>query len=171
MSAVTDQPHRFGGLERERHIRMVYRAFHRCWGGRAGLQGSTTSLCPERGVLAGHADPGSQAVVLHQGEEGPSGIAGPGVSGLEMDIVGQRDCWQEPDTARGLTALSTVSRLHITTKPQLRGMAWECTAEAIIVCTCVTTQLRDQSYLFMSGNTVCSLGIEILALFHLLLLL
>lgn len=75
--------------------------------------------------MPGHAEPESQAVVLHQGEQGPSGVSGPreGESGLEMDIMERRDCWQEPDVARGLTALSAVSQLHITTKPQLRGKA------------------------------------------------
>ncbi|XP_062374591.1 phospholipid scramblase family member 5 [Sardina pilchardus] len=123
MSAVTDQPHPFGGLEREKHIRMVYQAFHRCWGGRANLQGSTTSLCPEMGALPGPAQPESHAVVLHHGEQGPSGVAGPraGASGVEMDVLERRDCWQEPGTARGLTALRAVRQLHITTKPEARG--------------------------------------------------
>ncbi|KAL2097055.1 hypothetical protein ACEWY4_006262 [Coilia grayii] len=123
MSAVTDQPHAFRGLEREKHIRMVYRAFHRCWGARADLRGSTASLCPDRGALPGSAEPGSQAVVLHQGDQGPSGVARhrEGALEIEMDVLEQKNCWLEPSAPRGLTVLSAVSKLHITTKPELRG--------------------------------------------------
>uniref|UniRef100_A0A3P8SR69 Phospholipid scramblase n=1 Tax=Amphiprion percula TaxID=161767 RepID=A0A3P8SR69_AMPPE len=108
MSAVTSQPLPLGQLEREKHIQMIFRAFHNCcapscechqkppdWQSEEQLLG----LTPERKMENGYMQP-------------PGKLRSPGV---------------EEQKAEGATGshftsvLETVSQIHITARPELQG--------------------------------------------------
>ncbi|XP_023124690.2 phospholipid scramblase family member 5 isoform X2 [Amphiprion ocellaris] len=108
MSAVTSQPLPLGQLEREKHIQMIFRAFHnRCapscechqkppdWEYEEQLLG----LTPERKMENGYMQP-------------PGKLRSPGVEE------------QKAEGATGshfMSVLETVSQIHITARPELQG--------------------------------------------------
>ncbi|XP_028832598.1 phospholipid scramblase family member 5 [Denticeps clupeoides] len=115
---VTSQPLPFGRLEREKHIEMLFRAFHRQCGAAADLQVS--------GVSQARADdPGSenQGVVLCQ-DQIENGHSEPRDGASEMQVESRFEtgsCWLGSGGPGGLELLSTVSQLRITAKPELQG--------------------------------------------------
>uniref|UniRef100_A0A3Q1FTP6 Phospholipid scramblase n=2 Tax=Acanthochromis polyacanthus TaxID=80966 RepID=A0A3Q1FTP6_9TELE len=108
MSAVTSQPLPLGQLEREKHIQMIFRAFHnRCapscechhkpndWESEEQLSG----LTPERKMENGYMQP-------------PGKLRSPGVEE------------QKAEGATGshfMSVLETLSQIHITARPELQG--------------------------------------------------
>nr|XP_057922813.1 phospholipid scramblase 1 [Doryrhamphus excisus] len=92
MSAVTDQPLPFGQLEREKHIRMIFRAF----------QNKCDPLCECH---------------LHS----PSGHQALQTSGELQNIRSEESCLDGAGTSNSLSVLDEVSEFHITARPQLQG--------------------------------------------------
>ncbi|XP_053083512.1 phospholipid scramblase 3 isoform X1 [Pangasianodon hypophthalmus] len=101
MSTITAQPLPYG-LEREKHIEMLFRAFHQRWRSSTDPQDLATTPAPTQGPVSGDLSPTFQAASLetnrHKGEQ-----------------------WVTETLPAGLAALRTVSQIHITAVPELQG--------------------------------------------------
>ncbi|KAF5904500.1 phospholipid scramblase family member 5-like, partial [Clarias magur] len=101
MSTITTQPLAYG-LEREKHIEMLFRAFHRRWRSSTDPQELTPAPAPAQVPLYGDLSATFQSAGLeannHKGEQ-----------------------WITETLPAGLAALRTVSQMHITSIPELRG--------------------------------------------------
>lgn len=110
MSAVTNQPLPFGGLERERHIQMIFRAFKNRCGPSCECQ---THKSEEKSCHAPPSwEPDEQQ--LDQRETETSCILLKRLKEEEEDLR---------DTAglQFMSALESVSQIHITARPELQG--------------------------------------------------
>uniref|UniRef100_A0A1A8IX36 Phospholipid scramblase n=1 Tax=Nothobranchius kuhntae TaxID=321403 RepID=A0A1A8IX36_NOTKU len=117
MSAVTNQPHPFARLEREKHIQMIFRAFNNQCGPSCECQARSpgskfhrvlpdseskhqlSDLTPQRELKDFHIPPPEAPKKLSMMEEKLE-------DGSELDSI---------------SALETVSQIHITAKPDLQG--------------------------------------------------
>lgn len=101
MSTIAAQPLPYG-LEREKHIEMLFRAFQR-WKYSTSPQNLTTTLAPTQGPQHRDLSPTFQAA-------DPETNRHKGVQ------------WVTEALPAGLAALRTISQLHITAIPELQGM-------------------------------------------------
>ncbi|XP_060900528.1 phospholipid scramblase 3 [Labrus mixtus] len=111
MSAVTDQPQPFGGLEREKHIQMIFRAFHN----RCGPSGECKTYSPGPKPYPSPPDWNEQLPSLNSGRKVEN------IFYLQSPGKAEE---QHPGDAAGLnfmSVLETVSQIHITARPELQG--------------------------------------------------
>lgn len=139
MSVVTNQPRPFGPLEREKHIQMIFRAFqNRC---------APSFGCPSR-------SPEHRA---QESEKHFSGLAPerkPEKGHLQLPVKPNRAGVEElrPGAGTGsdfTSILETVSRFHVTARPELQGKT----------CACVFQPEADVSLLVTlhrCRSSVCS---------------
>ncbi|XP_034411201.1 phospholipid scramblase 3 [Cyclopterus lumpus] len=115
MSAVTNQPLPFGQLEREKHIQMIFRAFH--------------NSC------------GPSCETMENGSTQPPGtVSSPGLE----------EQW--PAGSHFMSALETVSQIHITARPELQGP--QCVPKRIYSIT--TGSSRSQIFVAVEESScVC----------------
>lgn len=101
MSTVTDQPVPFV-LEREKHIEMLFRAFHRTC--RPSTEPQDLVHVQTKGLLSEDCSPTSQAAII------------------EKENVVKEEQWITETLPVGLAPLQTVSQLQITSIPELQGI-------------------------------------------------
>ncbi|KAK3513820.1 hypothetical protein QTP70_028865 [Hemibagrus guttatus] len=101
MTTISAQPLPYG-LEREKHIEMLFRAFHQRWSTSMNPQDLTTTPAPAQGPLYGHLSPTFQ------------------VQGLDTNRQ-KGEQWATETLAAGLATLRTVNHIHITAIPELQG--------------------------------------------------
>lgn len=113
MSAVINQPLPFGRLEREKHIHMVFRAFHNRCGPSCECQ--TKSTPPK----SHQTPPDLEFEEQLSGQTAENGLMQPPVimnrSEKKWEKTGRavRSCF--------MSVLETASEIHITAKPELQG--------------------------------------------------
>ncbi|XP_056149734.1 phospholipid scramblase family member 5 [Lampris incognitus] len=116
MSAVTKQPLPFGRLEREKHIQMLFRAFHRQHRASCDPQDSPGTQ-PHGGTPTW--EPEEQPAGLAPGNKAENGrVRSPG----QLSRPEVRERW--PEDGLGLDSvemLETISRLNVTARPELQG--------------------------------------------------
>ncbi|TNN67803.1 Phospholipid scramblase 2 [Liparis tanakae] len=148
MSAVTNQPLPFGQLEREKHIQMIFRAFHDSCGP------SCDCHTPSPGAPHQQKSPDRQAEeqlpglargrTMENGSTQPLGTA---------SSPGPEERW--PGGAEGshfMSALETVSQIHITARPELQGP--QCVPKRIYSIT--TGSSRSQIFVAVEESScVC----------------
>ncbi|XP_034743865.1 phospholipid scramblase 2 [Etheostoma cragini] len=143
MSAVTNQPLPYGGLEREKHIQMIFGAFQNRCGPSCECDGHSPG--PKRHF----PDSGEQVSGLAPGRKMENYYTqSPGkVSRLGMEE-------QRPGGAAGshfMSVLETVSQIHITARPELQGP--QCVPRRIYS---ITTGNRSQLFVAMEESScVC----------------
>ncbi|KAL6104472.1 uncharacterized protein ACO6RY_14195 [Pungitius sinensis] len=117
MSVVTNQPLPFGQLEREKHIQMVFTAFHKSCG--PPCECSAQPLGPKHQQRPPVFECDEQLLGLAPERRMENGYTQPpckvSQSGVEV---------QGPGCAAGshfMSALETVSQIHVTARPELQG--------------------------------------------------
>lgn len=116
MSAVTNQPLPFGRLEREKHIRMIFRAFQNT--GEPSCECQTHSQRPKP-----HRTPPDWKCAEQL--SGPASLMA--AEKVHMQSPGEaktraEEKWLErADGSDCYSVLDSVSQIHITTKPELQG--------------------------------------------------
>ncbi|XP_034558451.1 phospholipid scramblase family member 5 [Notolabrus celidotus] len=118
MSAVTNQPLPYGGLEREKHIQMIFRAFQTRCGPSCECDAHLTGPKPLQPPPDWESDQQTSALAPGGKVENifiiqPSGKAN--IHGVEE---------QQPGGVLGsnlMSVLETVSQIHITARPELQG--------------------------------------------------
>ncbi|XP_068593591.1 phospholipid scramblase family member 5 isoform X2 [Cebidichthys violaceus] len=151
MSVVTNQPLPFGQLEREKHIQMIFRAFHNSCG--PSCECHTQSLGPQnqQNPHAWESDeqlPGLAPDMERKLENGytqpPGEGSGPGA---------EEQCHGGAAGPHFMSALETVSQIHITARPELQGP--QCVPQRIYS---ITTTGSSRSQLFVAveeSSCVC----------------
>lgn len=104
MSAVINQPLPLGRLEREKHIHMVFRAFHNRCGPSCECQ--TQSTPPKSHQMPPDLESEEQLL----GQTAENGLMQPPVKKTGSEV---RSCF--------MSVLETASEIHITAKPELQG--------------------------------------------------
>nr|XP_040026930.1 phospholipid scramblase 2 isoform X1 [Gasterosteus aculeatus aculeatus] len=107
MSVVTNQPLPFGQLEREKHIQMVFTAFHKSCVASCECR-RANSLGPEHQQKAPRCESDEQLLGLapERRVENVCTVSQPGV---------------EVQGSHFMSALETVSQMHVTARPELQG--------------------------------------------------
>uniref|UniRef100_A0A8D2ZHN1 Phospholipid scramblase n=1 Tax=Scophthalmus maximus TaxID=52904 RepID=A0A8D2ZHN1_SCOMX len=113
MSAVTNQPLPFGGLEREKHIHMIFRAFqNRC----GPCECQTHSHGPGHHRTAPDWDPDEQLSVRAPERKTENGCMQPPARGSGPVMEEQNH-----EGSNFMSVLETVSQIHISARPELQG--------------------------------------------------
>ncbi|CAJ1072115.1 phospholipid scramblase family member 5 [Xyrichtys novacula] len=118
MSAVTNQPLPFGGLEREKHIQMIFRAFQNRCGPSCDCHTRLAGTKPHQHPPDWGSDGQMSALTPGKKMENIFLIQPPG----KVNRPGVEE--QQLGGAAGLNLMSvleTVSQLHITARPELQG--------------------------------------------------
>ncbi|XP_074544499.1 phospholipid scramblase family member 5 [Halichoeres trimaculatus] len=117
MTAVTNQPLPFGGLEREKHIQMIFRAFQNRCGPSCECHTHLPGPRPHRPPPDWGSDEQTSALTPGRKVENifliqPSAkVNRPGVEEQPGGVVG----------SNFMSVLETVSQIHITARPELQG--------------------------------------------------
>lgn len=138
MSVVTNQPLPFGQLEREKHIQMVFTAFHKSCVASCECR-RANSLGPEHQQKPPRCESDEQLVGLapERRVENVCTVSQPGV---------------EVQGSRFMSALETVSQMHVTARPELQG---ECERQRLCICV-QTFAVQRRPMLHHCRSTVCS---------------
>uniref|UniRef100_A0A8B9HKY4 Uncharacterized protein n=1 Tax=Astyanax mexicanus TaxID=7994 RepID=A0A8B9HKY4_ASTMX len=139
MSTVSAQPLPFG-LEREKHIEMLFRAFSRRWRPSTSPQELTTPPTYRYGPFPDPPAPTS----LSPGSSEGGRVR---VSGAELNSVEKAEQWVTAGLPAGLAVLRSVSQLHITAIPELQGP--RCVARRTYN---ITTETREQLFVAVEGD-------------------
>uniref|UniRef100_A0A3B1K891 Phospholipid scramblase n=1 Tax=Astyanax mexicanus TaxID=7994 RepID=A0A3B1K891_ASTMX len=145
MSTVSAQPLPFG-LEREKHIEMLFRAFSRRWRPSTSPQELTTPPTYRYGPFPDPPAPTSLSAGSSEGGRVR-------VSGAELNSVEKAEQWVTAGLPAGLAVLRSVSQLHITAVPELQGP--RCVARRTYN---ITTETREQ--LFVAVEETCCVCVQ-----------
>uniref|UniRef100_A0A8C2X0I2 Phospholipid scramblase n=1 Tax=Cyclopterus lumpus TaxID=8103 RepID=A0A8C2X0I2_CYCLU len=145
MSAVTNQPLPFGQLEREKHIQMIFRAFHNSCG--PSCECHTHSPGEKHQQKPPDWQPDEQLPGLAPGRTMENGSTQPPGT---VSSPGLEEQW--PAGSHFMSALETVSQIHITARPELQGP--QCVPKRIYSIT--TGSSRSQIFVAVEESScVC----------------